>query len=396
MSHAPRVRRGHRPRHGAAVVPLASNEAHGARSIAASVGNGAFSRAVLQRVTDWRRWASNDLTPMGALVSYDKHFPAAGEDALASAASCPKTFTYLERPHRADAVVGPADLRKTISKNRSLLSNVTAIAASEMVLAQGARTSGLHGGHVIGAQFFPDDADSYVYSNVAPQWGRFNTPAYVGLENAIRGWVADGHTFHVTAKLTYGPDLVIPVDTLNRNLARIGSPPVTGQATPLQVPRRIPVAWTLRARLVGSAPPPTWTASPAPAYQWGSPAKPGAAPLAPGLAQQFLAAGPNVAAGEVAEPGKAYVTRPAGKRQPNPAKPYLYAGTDSGSWTAKVRAVQWQPYVGRASTRDWAALVRNSFPETADELVEELPQAKADALERVIACNGEASDRVLE
>lgn len=291
------------------------------------VGNRAFSQAVLQRVHDWHTHAPNVETPWGALCK-SQGLEADLRGAQDKFGDFAKTAGCVDRdeaprPERADAVVTHADVSTGSSGRNQLLSEeVLGMANAEHLLAHGAPPQSLEAGHLLAKTLFPNQAESFTFANLAPQSGSLNkaTQAFDrNLKSKLESGKAYNVSYHVTVKLTYGSHLKVPLDAVKD---RLKVELDTSRGDSVEIPRRIPAAWTIRARRVGSAPQEPRQYPEYQGYAWGSITKtaPGKDPLTP---PPFgaLAAGPAVGEAHVHNRGKKepiLVERDLGTRGPRP------------------------------------------------------------------------------
>ncbi len=158
----------------------------------------------------------------------------------------------VPRPRKVEAEVDSGTLRKDERAKDGILSKVTAMARAEQRILQGTDMQKFYdAGHLVGDQLVGRKIDSFEYWNLAPQISSFNTPAYSGVEGEIRTLAeAKGATVAMEVDLGYPNDYSVPVGHLKKR----GIVPSTVQAPDtkaVQIHRRIPNKWGLRAHVVG-------------------------------------------------------------------------------------------------------------------------------------------------
>lgn len=129
---------------------------------------------------------------------------------------------------------------------------ITGMARAEQQVLNGISTDKyFDAGHLIADYLIGGKENSFVDFNLAPQNAQFNQQAYRTLEEKIHRWATWGNTVELTATLTYGTNYKVSIQQLiDHKVIKEGDlPQNTDKKKELDIPRRTPEKWSLKARI---------------------------------------------------------------------------------------------------------------------------------------------------
>jgi hypothetical protein len=156
--------------------------------------------------------------------------------------------TKRQRPRRVKAKISKATIRKQARKDSAALAPVTAMARAEQHILQGADIKKFYdAGHLVADQLVAgDNTNSFTSWNLAPQVSEFNTPVYSKVEEEIKA-SAGASDVEMEVEVAYPADYAVTVGHLvGRGI--IAASPQLNLQTQVQIPRRVPNKWMLKAR----------------------------------------------------------------------------------------------------------------------------------------------------
>ncbi|WP_264537886.1 DUF4157 domain-containing protein [Flavobacterium sp. N1736] len=307
----------------------------------------------------------SEKTPVGAITDVLK---VAGKELnLPGVQPVGNQFKAVE----AQAEVKKNTLRATERKKNGNLSKITSMARAEQLLLQGADIKKFYdAGHLVADQLVGGKDDSFEMWNLAPQIAEFNAPAYAQtMEEETKKVAQAGGTVTVNVKVGYdSPTYPVTVKHILDQEIISGTPIGTTHIKigskihliailneVINIPRRIPVTWNMKATSQGGA----------------------------GFPKATIPSGPGEAANRVIDPATIDTITP------NIGNKFAFGISDSSNDTKNLTlnpnkertlvAKQWAPSLHGIQTEDVVSWISSTFPElgNADAIIVALSEDKS-------------------